>query len=148
MKRSGGTPAAKILWTIDGEFRRAWLIAERTPMSGHYLQLKVNGSGALAAKWLETLVNKNTDYADPKTRVRPARPSHADVTFMDRMFDLPLLLDNVWMRKLIWYRAARIPWGDIRELDEEHRGIRQQQRLYDAALAQLVGPWLEKVHKN
>jgi hypothetical protein len=155
----GGGPIADMLKQLGDDFSRWWVLLQRTPMPGQYMALKgaEYSSGTLAAKWLETMPDRNMDYGagsfDKKTglfkseiRIKASCLTPAQVDFRDRMTFLVYRLAD-FDRMLVTARAKRVPWEKIAEIDVRRRSVRQLKRLHRDALHSLLGHWLRLTHK-
>lgn len=144
---------------LEGDCRRTFDILRCSPMPGEYINLKRSGQ---AARWLEMAYEKGVDQAPiqvikTKTgvdirhdapRARAPRPTGAEISWMDAMFDVLLTLRPgtlEWV--LVTGRGDRVQWDDLAAYDRARRGVRQLKRLHKDALLNLLPVWLRRIHK-
>ncbi len=87
--------------------------------------------GGLRAQWPDVVHRVEEAYGWTAARMRPPRPSPAQITRMDEALRWLLWLD-VDQRKVVWARCIGLSWRRIEDMDG--RSIRTLQNLFAAAL--------------
>ena len=100
-------------------------------------RLSLNGikPGALRSGWPDVVHQAHEAYGWTAERMRPPRPSPAQITRMDEAIGWLLWLDGQ-ERKIVWARSMGVSWRRIEDLDG--RSIRTLQNLFAAALGRIV----------
>ena len=97
-------------------------------------RLSMNGvkPTGLRSQWPDVVHRFEEAYG--AERMRPPRPSPAEITRMDEAIGWLLWLDGE-ERKLVWARSAGLSWRRIEDMDG--RSVRTLQHLYATALRRI-----------
>ncbi|HXV24173.1 MAG TPA: DUF6362 family protein [Alphaproteobacteria bacterium] len=87
--------------------------------------------GGLRAQWPDVVHRAEEAYGWTAERMRPPRPSPAQITRMDEALGWLLWLDDD-QRKIVWARCMGLSWRRIEDIDG--RSIRTLQNLFATAL--------------
>jgi hypothetical protein len=85
----------------------------------------------LRSQWPDVILRVEEAYGWTEGRVRPPRPSPAEITRMDEAIGWLLWL-NPDQRKVVWARSMRLSWRRIEDMDG--RSVRTLQNIHLAAL--------------
>jgi hypothetical protein len=100
-------------------------------------RLTMNGirPGAMRSNWPDIVQRAEEAYGWTAERVRPPRPSPAQITRMDEAIGWLLWLDAE-ERKLVWARSMGLSWRKIEDLDG--RSVRTLQNLFAGAMRRIL----------
>lgn len=100
-------------------------------------RLSMNGikPGALRAQWPDVVRQAEEAYGWTAERVRPPRPTPAQITRMDEAISWLLWLDGE-ERKVVWARSIGMSWRRIEDMDG--RSVRTLQNLFAGALRRIL----------
>ena len=90
---------------------------------------------ALRSQWPDIVHRTEEAWGWTAERMRPARPSPAQITRMDEALRWLLWLDAE-ERKLVWARSMGLSWRSIEDLDG--RSVRTLQNLFTSALRRIL----------
>jgi hypothetical protein len=88
----------------------------------------------LRSQWPDVIHRVEEAYGWTVGRVRPPRPSPAEITRMDEAIGWLLWLDAD-QRKVVWARSMRLSWRRIEDMDG--RSVRTLQNIHMAALQRI-----------
>jgi hypothetical protein len=88
----------------------------------------------LRSQWPDVIHRVEEAYGWTVGRVRPPRPSPAEITRMDEAIEWLLWLDAD-QRKVVWARSMRLSWRRIEDMDG--RSVRTLQNIHMAALQRI-----------
>jgi hypothetical protein len=96
-------------------------------------RLTMNGikPSGLRSQWPDVIHRVEEAYGWTEKRVRPPRPSPAEITRMDEAIGWLLWL-NPDQRKVVWARSMRLSWRRIEDMDG--RSVRTLQNIHLTAL--------------
>jgi hypothetical protein len=100
-------------------------------------RLSMNGikPGALRSQWPDVVYRAEEAYGWTAERMRPPRPTPAQITRMDEAIRWLLWLDGE-ERKIVWARSMGLSWRRIEDLDG--RSIRTLQTVFSGALRRIL----------
>ncbi len=100
-------------------------------------RLSMNGikPSGLRTQWPDVIHRVEEAYGWTGERVRPPRPSPAEITRMDDAIRWLLWLDAD-QRKVVWARSMGLSWRRIEDMDG--RSVRTLQTLHAAALRRIL----------
>ena len=100
-------------------------------------RLSMNGikPSALRSQWPDVVHRAEEAYGWTSERMRPPRPSPAQITRMDEAIRWLLWLDGE-ERKIVWARSMGLSWRRIEDLDG--RSVRTLQNVFATALRRIL----------
>ena len=100
-------------------------------------RLRMSGlkPGTMQAQWPEVVRRVEEAYGWTGTRLRPPRPSPAEISRMDEAIGWLLLLEAD-QRRIVWARAMGLSWRRLEDMDG--RSVRTLQNVHATALQRIA----------